>query len=59
MYQHVRGLRPILFSLWLHELEVLIGSEESDELWHLDGLDISGSVNIEMSPGLGEVSAEV
>ena len=40
-------------------MEVLIGSEESDELWHLDDLDVSGSVDIEMSPGLGEVGGEV
>ena len=49
----------ILFSLWLDELEVLVGGEESDELWHLDDLDVAGSVNIEMSPSLGEVGGEV
>ena len=47
------------FSLWEKELEVLVGSEESDELWHLDGLESTGLVNIEMSPSLGEVGGEV
>lgn len=46
-------------SLWLDELEVLIRGEESDEHWHLDDLDITGLVNIEMSPSLGEISSNV
>ena len=49
----------ILFSLWLDELEVLVRGEESDELWHLDDLNVSGSVNIEVSPSLLEVGGHV
>ena len=37
----------------------MVGSEESDELWHLDGLESTGLVYIEMSPSLGEVGGEV
>ena len=37
----------------------LVGAEESHELWHLDDLNITGLVDIEVSPGLGEVSIEV
>ena len=40
-------------------MEVLVGGEESKELWHLDGLESTGLVNIEMSPGLGEVGGEI
>jgi len=40
-------------------LEVLVGSEESNELWHLDGSESTGLVNIEMSPSLGEVGGEI
>ena len=47
------------YSLWLDELEVLIGGKESNELWHLDDLDVSSSVDIEVSPSLLEVGSEV
>ena len=47
------------FSLWLDELEVLVGGEESNELWHLDGFEFTGLVDIEMSPSLGEVGGEI
>jgi hypothetical protein len=40
-------------------LEVLIRGQESDEHWHLDHFDLSSNVNVEMSPGLGEVGIEV
>ena len=40
-------------------MEVLVRSEESEELWHLDGFERSGLVNIEMSPSLGEVGGEI
>ena len=50
---------PLSFSLWEKELEVLVGSEESDELWHLDGFEFTGLVDIEMSPSLGEVGGEI
>jgi len=49
----------ILFSLWLNELEVLVGGEESDEHWHLGDLNVSSSVNIEVSPSLLEVGGHV
>ena len=44
---------------WVHELEVLIRGEESNEGWHLDNLNLSNLVNIEMSPGLVEVGGKV
>ena len=37
----------------------MVGAEESHQLWHLDDLNESGLVNIEVSPGLGEVGVEV
>jgi hypothetical protein len=37
----------------------LVGGEESHELWHLDDFDASTLVDIEVSPGLGEVGTEV
>jgi hypothetical protein len=40
-------------------LEVLVGGEESKELWHLDGFETTGLVDIEMSPGLGEVGTKI
>ena len=43
----------------LSELHPLVRAEESHHLWHLDDLNISGFVNIEMSPCLGEVGGEV
>ena len=41
------------------EGHVLVGAEESHELWHLDDLDASTLVDIEVSPGFWEVGAEV
>ena len=41
------------------EAHVLVGSDESHELWHLDDLDATTLVDIEVSPGLGEVGTEV
>ena len=41
------------------EGHVLVGAEESHELWHLDDLDASTLVDIEVSPGLWEVGGEV
>ena len=41
------------------EGHVLVGGEESHELWHLDDLDASTLVDIEVSPGLWEVGLEV
>ena len=43
----------------LTKLHVLVGSEESHELWHLDDLNLSSSVDIEVSEGLVEVGIEV
>ena len=40
-------------------MEVLVGGEESKELRHLDGFERTGLVDIEMSPGLGEVGTEI
>ena len=37
----------------------MVGAEESHELWHLDDLDESGLVDIEMSPGFVEVGVDV
>ena len=37
----------------------MVGAEESHELWHLDDLDASTLVDIEVSPGFWEVGAEV
>ena len=55
---HILRLR-FYRSLWLDELEVLIGSEESNELWHLDDLNVSSSVHIEVAPSLLEVGIEI
>jgi hypothetical protein len=41
------------------EGHVLVGGEESHELWHLDDLDASTLVDIEMLPGFWEVGGEV
>ena len=41
------------------EGHVLVGGEESHELWHLDDLNASTLVDIEVSPGLWEVGGEV
>ena len=41
------------------EGHVLVGGEESHELWHLDDLDASTLVDIEVSPGFWEVGGEV
>ena len=41
------------------EGHVLIRGEESHELWHLDDLNISTLVDVEVSPGLIEVGVEV
>jgi len=41
------------------EGDVLIGHEESHELWGIEDWDVSGSVNIEVSPGFGPVGVEV
>ena len=38
---------------------VLVGGEESHELWHLDDLNESGSVDIEMSPSFAEVGLQI
>merc|ERR1719353_2236963 len=43
----------------LSERHVLVGAEESHELWHLDELNESSLVDIEVTPGLGEVSVDV
>jgi hypothetical protein len=37
----------------------LVGCEESHELWHLDDLDISTLVYVEVGPGLVEVGIEI
>jgi hypothetical protein len=50
---------PLSNSLWEQELEVLVGSEESNELWHLDDFEFTSLVDIEMSPSLGEVGSEI
>jgi hypothetical protein len=50
---------PISLLWWLDELEVLIRCKESNEHWHLDHLDFANLVDIEMSPGLGEIGVEV
>ena len=41
------------------EAHVLVGGQESHELWHLDDLDPAGKVNIEVFPGLIEESVQV
>ena len=41
------------------EVHLLVGAQESHELWHLDGLDLAGSVHVEVSPGSWEVGLEV
>ena len=41
------------------EGHVLVRGEESHELWHLDDLDGSTLVDIEVSPGFWEVGGEV
>merc|ERR1719240_2417872 len=46
-------------SAGLTERHVLVGAEESHELWHLDDLNESSLVDIEVSPGLGEVGVDV
>merc|ERR1719353_2670567 len=43
----------------LSERHVLVRAEESHELWHLDDLNESSLVDIEMSPGLSEVGGDV
>merc|ERR1712196_272052 len=43
----------------LAELHVLVGAEEAHELRHLDHLDESGLVHIEVAPGLFEVGVDV
>ena len=37
----------------------MVGSEESHQHWHLDDLNDSGSIDIEMSPGLVEVGLKI
>ena len=60
LFSHwVDELHVSTISWWVHELEVLIRGKESNELWHLDNLDLSNLVNVEMSPGLVEVGGEV
>merc|ERR1719353_1567819 len=46
-------------SAGLTEGHVLVGAEESHELWHLDDLNETGLVDIEVSPGLTEVGGDV
>ena len=46
-------------SAGLTEGHVLVGAEESHELWHLDDLNESSLVDIEVTPGLGEVGVDV
>jgi len=46
-------------SAGLTEGHVLVRAEESHELWHLDNLDETGLVDIEVTPGLGEVGGDV
>ena len=41
------------------EGHVLVGSEESHELWHLDDIDLTILGDIEVSPGSWEVGVEV
>jgi len=41
------------------EVHLLVGSNKSHELWHFRDLNLSGSVNIEMSPGSWEVSLQI
>ena len=46
-------------SAGLTERHVLVGAEESHHLWHLDDLNESSLVDIEVTPGLGEVGGDV
>jgi len=46
-------------SAGLTERHVLVGAEESHHLWHLDDLNESSLVDIEVTPGLGEVGVDV
>ena len=41
------------------EVHVLVRAEESHELRHLDDFNLTGSVDVEVAPGLGEVSIKV
>ena len=52
----VSNLRP---NFSLSEGHVLVRGEESHEFWHSVNSDLTGSVDIEMSPGLGPVGAQV
>ena len=38
---------------------VLVGGKESHEHWHLDDLNESGSVDIEVGPGSWEIGVEI
>lgn len=62
-YEVLTRVRHKVFSIsllwWLDELEVLIRCKESNEHWHLDDLNLSDLVHIEVSPGLVEVGVEV
>lgn len=46
-------------SAGLTEGHVLVRAEESHELWHLDNLNEAGLVDVEVTPGLGEVGGDV
>merc|ERR1719353_865434 len=52
-------LAELPYSARLSERHVLVRAEESHELWHLDDLNESGLVDVEVTPGLGEVGAHV
>merc|ERR1712080_298103 len=41
------------------EVHLLIRAKESHELWHLDGFNLTGSVDVEVSPGSWEVGLEM
>ena len=41
------------------EGHVLVGSEESHELWHLDDLEFTALGNVEVSEGSWEVGIEI
>ena len=51
-----QAIRPGVCSL---EVQGLVRSEESHELWHHFNTDVSGLVNIIMSPGSWEVGFHV
>merc|ERR1719263_865550 len=54
----LHSIRSFIFAR-LTKRHVLVRAEESHELWHLDDLNESSLVDIEMSPGLAEVGVDV